>query len=108
MKVYVDELPENCKKCPYFIEGGFLCRMNDCKMLDMVGGNSVWNGRDKDCPLQSLADYTKQVRNEVCDEIRNKFSQVADYQTGINDEWEITISEDLFLEILNKAQGETK
>ena len=69
MKVYVDELPKKCLKCPCFDRCGYMCKINK-KLLDTVGKESADNSRDEVCPLQSLADYTKQVRKEICDKIR--------------------------------------
>ena len=63
MKVYVDELPKDCWDCPMHDgENGW------CKMLvyytDYI---------PKECPLHSLADHTKQVRKEVCEQIKAEF-----------------------------------
>lgn len=64
MKVYVDELPETCWKCPCFI--GITCR---CKLLheylDECGERVP-----EQCPLQSLSDYTKQVRKEAIEKLK--------------------------------------
>ena len=66
MKVYVDELPKSCWECPMLAnkesgEGEPYCVLTD-----------IYLGNHKSCPLQSLADYTKQVRKEVCEEIKEK------------------------------------
>lgn len=59
MKVYVDsELPKQCHNCR-FRHKDLCCITNDYFL-------------NKDCPLQSLTDYTKQVRKEVCEEIKEK------------------------------------
>ena len=57
MKVYVDELPKKCEEC-------YFCKNNHC-LFDTA-----------DCPFDrniitfdSLADYTKQVRKEVLDQV---------------------------------------
>ena len=52
MKVYVSELPKNCSEC--------IC-------WDENWGCNIGDFNKKTCPLLSLADYTKQVRKEVCD-----------------------------------------
>lgn len=57
MKIYVDELPKDCWDCPMHDGENGWCKMLVC-YTDYI---------PKDCPLQSLADYTKQVRKEVCD-----------------------------------------
>lgn len=65
MKVYVDELPKDCWDCPMHDGENGWCKMLVC-YTDYI---------PKDCPLQSLSDYTKQVRKKVCEEIRNKIEQ---------------------------------
>lgn len=62
MKVYVDELPNSCDECPCFNEEYNCCNID--------GGDCLL--KNDDCFLQSLADYTKQVRKEVCEEIKKK------------------------------------
>lgn len=57
MKVYVDELPETCLDCE-----NVLC---EHQIIE-----ACYATRHPDCPLLSLADYTKQVRKEVCEEIK--------------------------------------
>ena len=63
MKVYVDELPKDCIDCP--CESEYYCNL-----LNEDVGCCKWGEIHKNCPLQSLTDYTKQVRKEVCEEIR--------------------------------------
>lgn len=60
MKVYVDELPKSCWDCPCIKGDNGLCKLLQKYVYDTP----------KSCPLQSLADYTKQVRKEICDKIR--------------------------------------
>ena len=58
MKVYVDELPKDCIDCP--------CESEDyCNLLNKGVDYCKWGEKHKDCPLQSLSDYTKQVRKEL-------------------------------------------
>ena len=71
MKVYVDELPKSCEKCKFYEcetelvgEWGMKNYRHICKI-----NGSLIQGI---CPLHSLADYTKQVRKEVCEEIKEK------------------------------------
>lgn len=76
MKVYVDELPKNCTECDLFDQnetGSCWC----CVSGDNCPSRNVPK-LYKSCPLQSLADYTKQVRKEVCEEIR-KFIHSGEY-----------------------------
>lgn len=94
MKIYVDELPKDCIDCP--CESEYYCNL-----LNEDIGCCEWGEIHKNCPLQSLADYTKQVRKEVCEEIRNKIEQAK-----LIYEWkgEETTIED----ILDQIQGEIK
>ena len=73
MKMYVDELPKSCSECPLtmvhkdsFTKKYVLC----CRCIN-VNVDKCKNYRTNLCPLQSLTDYTKQVRKEVCDKIRD-------------------------------------
>ena len=67
MKVYVSELPKSCGDCVF-------CKQTEyyyyCDKLHTKLG---YIDKDKDCPLQSLADYTKQVRKELCDDFKSRF-----------------------------------
>lgn len=83
MKVYVDELPKSCDKCPFHCKTLLFAENHienavyktDCRL------GFTWN-----CRLQSLADQDKQVRKQVCDEIYNKceplFRLVNNYDNG--------------------------
>ena len=62
MKVYVDELPEDCIECPCESE-------NYCNLMNEYVDCILCEKRHQDCPLQSLADYTKQVRKELIDKL---------------------------------------
>lgn len=99
MKVYVDELPKECLKCP--------CRSDIwCNIEHYYIGNM-----DKVCPLQSLSDYTKQVRKEVCEEIFRAFNKKIDDEFGDNDTKYITLDvEDVnfYLKDLVERFGEEK
>ena len=67
MRIYVDELPKDCIDCP--CESEYYCNL-----LNEDVGCCKWGEIHKNCPLQSLADYTKQVRKEVLDIIEEKFN----------------------------------
>ena len=54
MKVYVDELPANCSKCPFRDET--LCSLTH-KELRI---DSFCYDREKDCPLELIADHDKE------------------------------------------------
>lgn len=74
MKVYVDELPKSCDKCPCFYDESISCQASE-KWLDLSIEDNFNRSKErhKDCPLQSISYYTKQVRKEVCDEIKAEF-----------------------------------
>lgn len=93
MKVYVDELPKDCIDCP--CESEYYCNL-----LNEDVGCCKWGEIHKNCPLQSLADYTKQVRKEVCEEIKYFVSDqlIARGDLGYYD----------IERILDQIQGETK
>ena len=64
------ELPRDCASCKYYgmnCADGYSCS----KLRKEIHPNfSEGMGyRHKDCPLQSLAEYTKQVRKEVVDDL---------------------------------------
>lgn len=79
MKIYVDELPKNCLEC--------ICRngeYNHCKLIALEHSIGYYNEEEMDykdvpinqdfeeleCPLQSIANYTKRVRKDVIEKIR--------------------------------------
>ena len=62
MKVYVDELPSCCEDC--VCHNGVSGR---CKLLH----RTTFDIPPRDCPLQSLTDYTKQVRKEIVQEVKS-------------------------------------
>ena len=67
MKIYVDgELPECCNDCEF----GYFYDCQYCSLRPDLAREDIWVEKEKYCPLQSLADYTKQVRKEVCEKIR--------------------------------------
>ena len=77
MKVYVDELPECCSKCPCMnddIECGNHCNLicvNGLKLC--LDCDDCQHFRHKDCPLETTQSLKQQVRKEVCEEIRSRF-----------------------------------
>lgn len=76
MKVYVDELPKSCGECFCSFENTW-CALSDGEMGDICEecDNKT---RHKKCPLKTLADYTKQVRKEVLDELCNMLADRAE------------------------------
>ena len=72
MKVYVDKFPKSCKECPCCSEQDFAICSQYCEVLNEYISEIVESEQElkpKTCPLQSLADYTKQVRNDVAQEV---------------------------------------
>ena len=80
MKVYVDKLPKDCIDCPFCqdikVNAG-MDRLLFCKANKGKAIKNIEKSFDK-CivknEFQSLTDYTKQVRKEVVEEIREKFN----------------------------------
>lgn len=97
MKVYVDELPKDCIDCP--CESEYYCNL-----LNEDVGCCKWGEIHKDCPLQPLADYTKQVRKEVCDDLAlpliKHFQKDAEFTVEEICKW--------IQEYKDQIQGETK
>ena len=104
MTIYVDELPKSCEECP-------MCRSGKLKLQrkgryveaeQCVFGQYKYQTIDDEidtCPLQSLTDYTKQVRKEVLDIIDKKFNCCGYVEEKF---------EDIKKYVLNQIQGETK
>lgn len=72
MKMYVDELPRSCGDCEFFKAN------TDCYYCDKLHMKLGYINKEKDCPLQSLAEYNKQVRKEVLDELCNMLGDRAE------------------------------
>ena len=68
MRIYVDELPKDCIDCP--CESEYYCNL-----LNEDVGCCEWGEIHKNCPLQSLTDYTKQVRKEVVEDIKERLKK---------------------------------
>lgn len=64
MKVYVEELPKKCLDCVCFNKVNGRCQLKHLYIDTDL--------EPTDCPLQSLSDYTKQVRKELISEIKEK------------------------------------
>ena len=65
MECFVDEMPKDCIGCP--CESEYYCNL-----LNEDIGCLKWGEVHKNCPLQSISDYTKQVREEVCEKIKKQ------------------------------------
>ena len=80
MKVYVSEMPKDCIECPFCqdikVNAG-MDRLLFCKSNKGKAIKNIEKSFDK-CivknEFQSLADYTKQVREAVVEEIKEKFN----------------------------------
>lgn len=76
MEYFVDEMPRDCASCKHYhmnCADGYSCS----KLRKEIHPNfSEGIGyRHQDCPLQSIADYTKQVREEVVEEIKAELNK---------------------------------
>lgn len=75
MKIYVDELPNSCEKCPFYKLDtyvdvfGYQTNSHEC----VLDGSMLTNS----CPLHSLSDHDKQVRKDVCEELGRKITMIA-------------------------------
>ena len=111
MKVYVDELPESCCNCP--------CLNSDCDYGCSCNLNTFLEEEHFDidkkhpsCTLQSLTDYTNQVRKEVVEDIREKV--LKHFEVKSVEEYDklslldALFTADVVFEILDQIQGETK
>lgn len=93
MKVYVDKIPKKCEDCCFYKNNHCLFDTADCLFVktDIVTFNS-------------LSDYTKQVRKEVCEIIWGGFIGL----NNINGNYEYKKFEDDFRKFLDQIQGEAK
>ena len=78
MEYFVDEMPRDCVSCKHYYMNcadGYSCS----KLRKEIHPNfSEGIGyRHQDCPLQSLTDYTKQVRKEVVQEVRETLENLV-------------------------------
>ena len=76
MEYFVDEMPRDCASCKHYhmnCADGYSCS----KLRKEIHPNfSEGIGyRHQDCPLQSLSDYTKQVRKEVVEDIKERLKK---------------------------------
>ena len=85
MRIYVDELPKDCWDCPMHDGENGQCKMLVC-YTDYI---------PKNCPLQSLADHTKQVRKKVCNDFKSRFLATKKNEKGCD-------TASFSLEVLNR------
>ena len=98
MKIYVDESPKDCIECPCETE-------YYCNLLNEDVGYLKWGEIHKDCPLQSLTDYDKQVRKEMCNDFKSRFLSTCQIEKGCD---AASFSLEVLNRILDQIQGETK
>ena len=113
MKIYVDELPKSCEECP-------MCRSGKLKLQrkgryveaeQCVFGQYKYQTMDDEiytCPLLLLTDYTKQVRKEVCEEIKSEIIKHHEwkYEDCYTNSDVIECVLDIIEENLDQIQGE--
>ena len=118
MKVYVEneDIPKRCAECRfcYYNEDEYLhcCRINGVD----IENKKCWREVHKDCPLLSISDYTKQVRKEVCEEIKKwcdkNFNWVGDGVGYDGQDYNEMIGSNNTInklrKFLDQIQGETK
>ena len=88
MKIYVDEMPNSCQKCPfceYFEEDAHgkgkhevACYFNG-SFGNILYGNQT---SPKTCPLESITDHDKKVRAEVVKEnqaLKARWEKLKEY-----------------------------
>ena len=109
MKIYVDELPKACFLCPcceYWDKPNqYICQVlnNKCRKCEIVDHTK----RNKNCPLKTLTDYTKQVRKEVVQEIGEQLGLRFDGKWQVCSDGSMT-GDKTIMAVLDQIQGETK
>ena len=96
MRIYVSELPKKCEDCPFYKLDtyvdvcGYQTNSHEC----VLDGSMLTNS----CPLQSLADHTKQVRKEVCEQITEELLDVSHqyWKTFLRNGVQYMTSDDLY------------
>ena len=104
MEYFVDEMPRDCASCKHYhmnCADGYSCS----KLKKEIHPNfSEGIGyRHQDCPLQSLADYTKQVRKEVIDEIKENLLKLESNCIKQPNLYDFNCQE--IIDILDQIQG---
>ena len=100
-KVYVDDLPENCKKCVYSqINLAFGVETRICNL--QYGFISANNDKFPNCPLQSLKTHDRELVKEVLEKVKNEA-----YKEGFVDEYgDRVVSYHIYNFLLDKIQKE--
>ena len=121
MELYVAEQPESCLNCEFCNKGNYCCYLiqkdvreyrDNCplkslKAHDRAVKQHAYKKGYNDMRIQyELGEYTKQVRKEVCEEIRQKAERTYTISPSTNKpQKEVLI---ILAEILDQIQGETK
>ena len=109
MKMYVDEMPSCCGNC------GFCCKDNlgywcQAREVVYIADKTLGEKRLQSCPLQSLAEYAKQVRKKVVQEIRdlagNYFELPYCDNCGETSNDDVVLTGNDLTEILDQIQGD--
>lgn len=103
MKVYVDKFPKDCIDCP--CESEYYCNL-----LNEYVDCCKYGETHENCPLQSLSDYTKQLKKQVCEKIKDEVKKLIDKDFSLcNHEYAngycYALQYDL-VKILNQIEGE--
>jgi hypothetical protein len=104
MKVYVDELPKSCRECFCNVEDTW-CALSDGEMGDICEEYDN-KTRHKKCPLKTLADYTKQVQNDIFDKVNSEYAKRLSVFMGTKISVSTAITK--LDEVLDQIQGESK
>ena len=116
MKIYMSELPKNCKECPLYRSGRLKVKKGaryidaeTCVLGDFYKFQEI-DDEINTCPLETTQSLKQQVREEVVEEIREKFNTEVRSHFCPNpscvDFITLCISE--VEEFLDQVKGETK
>ena len=106
MKIYVDEMPKNCNDC----ELGYFYDCQYCSLRPDLAREDIWVEKEKHYPLVSLKSIKQLAREEVVEEIKEKFNDTIKHHFCPNpssvDFITLCISE--VEEFLDQVKGEIK
>ena len=81
MKIYVNELPKNCKECPLYRSGRLKVKKGaryidaeTCVLGDFYKFQEI-DDEINTCPLATTQSLKQQVREEVVEEIRERLKK---------------------------------
>ena len=102
-KVYVDELPESCKKCAYSqINLALGVETRICGL--QYGFISIDIDKFPNCPLQSIKTHDRELVKEVCEKIKYKLGSIEDILINLGNGKEDALN--YFTHILNEIEKE--